>query len=355
MFLNLPKRCARAFTLVELLVVIAIIGILIALLLPAVQAAREAARRSQCQNNLKQMGIALQNYHDIHRVFPPALLGSGRTGAGNAANVAAWYPNGFFVMNTTGFMLLTPQLELQATYSAYNFNVPSSVSNPYGMPFAAGVNVSNTNKALYKQQLPVFTCASDNNPALNTPRNPNLTTDFYESNSAAQSNYLFSTGAYTDYDAPYERFSTATLEVGTFGNNGAAKIADIKDGTSNSIAIGESKQGLAGGKTATVYGPYWGAGVHTCCHGRAPRSAVLTTVSGVTAPTGIVYGSINFDVSGTAQLKRQYAWQFGSYHPAGAQFVMCDGSTRFISDNIDYFNVFLWLTRIRDGVSVGNF
>ncbi|HVX64097.1 MAG TPA: H-X9-DG-CTERM domain-containing protein [Pirellulales bacterium] len=69
----------------------------------------------------------------------------------------------------------------------------------------------------------------------------------------------------------------------------------------------------------------------------------------------MIYGSINFYVSGTNQRKQQYAWQFGSYHPGGAQFVMCDGSTRFISDNVDYYNVFLWLNRIKDGVSVGDF
>jgi prepilin-type N-terminal cleavage/methylation domain-containing protein/prepilin-type processing-associated H-X9-DG protein len=350
-FSRTAERRIRAFTLVELLVVIAIIGILIALLLPAVQAAREAARRSQCANNLKQFGIALQNYHDIHRIFPPALLGSGRLGSGNTASL----PPGFKVMNTTGFMLMASQLEQQAIYQNYNFSVPSSISNPYGYSMAGGATTSNTNQPYYSRQLPVFACASDTNPASLNNYNANVASNFYESNNASQSNYLFSTGAYTDYDAIYKNLASTPLEVGAFGNDGAATLADVKDGTSNTIAIGESKQGVGGGKTGFYFGPYWGAGVHTCCHGRTPRSATLVTVSGVTAPTGIIYGSINFDVSGTAQKYQQYAWQFGSYHPGGAQFVMCDGSTRFISDSVDYFNVFIWLNRVKDGVNVGNY
>lgn len=352
-------RCSRSaqrrtggFTLVELLVVIAIIGILIALLLPAVQAAREASRRSQCLNNLRQIGIALQNYHDIHRIFPPALIGSGRLAAGNTANL----PPGFQVANTTGFILMAAQLEQSAIYQSYNSKIPSSVSNPYGYSFVAGVNVSDGNKPYYSAQLPVFTCPSDKTPANIMVNQVNVSSgsnSFYESNSASQSNYLFSTGAYTDYDLQYVKFASTYLEVGAFGNDGAAKIADIKDGTSNTIAVGESRQGASGGKSATVYGPYWGAGVHTCCHGRTPRSTTLTTVGGVTAPTGLAYGSINFDISGTAHHNTQYAWQFGAYHPAGANFVMCDGSTRFISDNVDYYNVFIWQNRIKDGVSLG--
>ncbi|MHC4879918.1 MAG: type II secretion system protein, partial [Planctomycetota bacterium] len=95
-----PRR-RRAFTLIELLVVIAIIAILVALLLPAVQSAREAARRSQCKNNMKQMGIALHSYHDTYNVLPPALMNSGRYNNGSHYNPAS---NGNGVMNIPGWV-----------------------------------------------------------------------------------------------------------------------------------------------------------------------------------------------------------------------------------------------------------
>lgn len=346
-------RRRRGFTLVELLVVIAIIGILIALLLPAVQAAREAARRSQCTNNLKQMGIALQNYHDIHKVFPPAKVGSGKQNGG-------WSPN-FVVTNVTGFLLLLPQLEQQTLYQKYDFNYPSCLTNGYGKMFSNGTasSTNTVNQPIVSTPLPVYTCASDNNPAaLRMNPNPNLgnVTGDYDYNNAAQSNYLFATGAYTDGNASWDSYTTSVNDLGAFGADGAAKLSDVKDGSSNTIAIGESRQGN-GGKSSTNYGPYWAAGSHTCCYGRTPRSNTpsLTTINGITTTSDIAYGSINFDHTSTMAGAQQYAWQFGSYHPAGANFVMCDGSTRFFSDAIDYYAVFVWLNRIKDGVSVGNF
>jgi prepilin-type N-terminal cleavage/methylation domain-containing protein/prepilin-type processing-associated H-X9-DG protein len=332
------------FTLVELLVVIAIIGILIALLLPAVQAAREAARRSQCSNNLKQLGLALHNYHDAFKVFPPAILGSGRmSGAGQTP------PH--YILNTTGWSMLLPFMEQTAMAAQFNYNLPSSLSNAYGTPVAGGATTSITNSAIFRQSLPAFTCPSDTGPAdvmLHAPDSQ----DYYEANNVARSNYLFATGAYTDYDGRYGSAAGGT-ERGAFGNDGAARFADIKDGTSNSIAVGESRQGHMG-KTANVFGPFWGAGVHTCCHGRTPNDPSLMTVGGVSVPTGVAYGAINFDLNGDKSFK-QYAWQFGSYHPGGAQFLMCDGSARMISQTVDYFNVFVWLNRIGDNKIVADY
>jgi type II secretory pathway pseudopilin PulG len=320
-----------------LLVVIAIIGILIALLLPAVQAAREAARRSQCTNNLRQMGLGLQNYHDLHNVFPPAKIGCG--------SMTYMYPasqaSSNFVLNTTGFVLLLPQVEQLAMYQRYNFNYPSSINNwnSGGKPLASGATTSTINQPIYTTPMPIYTCPSDAYPAYVRPAyHANDATNPYEENLPAESNYLFSSGQITDYSNPFDYYKGYT-HLGAFGNDGAAKIADIKDGTSNTIAIGESKQAQrvidarGGGKTSSVYGPFWACGAHTCCHGYTPYNDPRF--------------AINYDWN-QDRTYQQYAWGFGSYHPAGGVFAMCDGSTRFISDSVDYITVFQWMTRISD-------
>lgn len=344
----------RGFTLVELLVVIAIIGILIALLLPAVQAARESARRGECVNNLRQLGIALHGYHDAINVFPPALIGSGR------ANITPNYGS-TVIQNTSGFMLLSPYFEQGAIYSSYNFNVASSISRGTGItkPYAANLAKSDTNKLLYSKQMKVMTCPSDQSPAdvyVNAPDVPG----YYEANSVARGNYLFNTGHYTDYDRPYPWFQAQgagyNRYMGVFGNDGAATLAEIRDGTSMTIALGESKQGTKG-KTCTCYGPFWGAGVHTAVHGRTTYEPGLaaTVRSGPYSLTGLydmIYSSINFDLSLGYRRQEQYAWQWGSYHPSGALFLFCDGSVHFINDDIDYYSSFVWMTRPAEGTKV---
>ena len=355
-------RVRRGFTLVELLVVIAIIGILIALLLPAVQAAREAARRAECTNNLKQMGIALQNYHDTMKIFPPALLGSGRFNSGNAPPASYTGVLPYPVYNTTGFALMLPQLELGGMHVQYKFYAPSSVSSPYKWPIANGYTTSATNQPIYGKPGAIFTCPSDQSPADTYTNQVNViggNNSFYEANAIARSDYLFSTGSYTDYDLSYpwqlSQGGSYNKYQGVFGNDGAATLAQIRDGTSTTIAIGESKQGTKG-KTCTCYGPFWGAGTHTAVHGRTIYNPGATTTikspSGkytYTGATDIVYSSINFDLTLGDHLQEQYAWQWGSYHPGGAMFVFCDGSTHFLNQDIDYYAAFVWMTRPADG------
>lgn len=312
------RQTRRAFTLIELLVVIAIIAVLIALLLPAVQQAREAARRSQCKNNLKQFGLALHNYHDTAKYFPPALISSGRDSAGTTA-----------VLNTTGWVLLLPYIDQAPLYALYNFNVCSSMSSPYGRP-VSGTDA--TNQPVYSAMLQVHNCPSD--PAGGPTYSSGAgTTGFYSANNVRRSSYLFSSGGTTDYDTSYGAYSPTTNR-GAFGNDGAASLATITDGSSNTILVGESRQL---GKTSSSYGAYWGAGVHTCCHGYTPAGTPSFNVNA------------KYDAAGN-----QYAWGFGSYHVGGGHFLMGDGAVRFLSENVHY-TTFTNLNRVSDGQIIGDY
>lgn len=341
----MPQK-RRAFTLIELLVVIAIIAVLIALLLPAVQNAREAAKRSQCKNNLKQIGIAIHDYHDAAKMFPPALIGSGRVSLGPT----------YRVQNTTGWILLLPYLDKKAWYQKYDFKAPSSVSNP-GPPSIASPGTlvgtsSNVNQAIYSLLFSVQSCPSDSAGDPVVTSNANVTSDFYERNQVRRSNYLFASGNLTDYSSPYGAYG-GNATIGAFGNDGAARISDIRDGTSATIAVGESKQLKTGAGTSTNFGPYWGAGTHTCCHGYTPDGRFhINADFGLTQAAGPApYTNIRRSVGTNGQ----YAWGFGSWHTGGAHFLMADGSTRFINDNVDFFRVFQAINRITDRIAVADF
>ena len=341
-------RARSAFTLVELLVVIAIIGILVALLLPAVQAAREAARRSQCQNNLKQIGLGLHNYHDIHNVFPPALIGSGRYQ--NSTYYVQPGPN--IVRNTAGWTLMLPQMEQTAAYNQYNFTAPSSVSNPYGMPIAAGsdtVNAPVTSLRMKWLECPSSPVAGEDSSSQGgnmTPGNPGL---FYSANAGKRSNYFFNTGSMTDYSAWWSYYNT-DIRQGVFGNDGAANMAAVTDGTSNTIAVGEGSGGRH--KISPLFGPWGLSGTHTSVHGYTP-SGSTTALDATTTAAYQSSWNINSPYNNDA-LKRTYAWVFNSLHPGGAQFVLADGSVRFIPQTITYLT-FCRLTYLHDGSPVGNY
>jgi len=386
MVLRLSMR--RAFTLIELLVVIAIIAVLIGLLLPAVQKVRAAAARMSCQNNLKQMGLALHNFAGTNNGrFPAAMINSGRAGSGtintNESNyqgpecdLKTIYGPGtstatYKVFNHTGFVALLPYIEQDALFKQYSYLNIANGSNPYNYPLGPDP-AGNPNRVVASTRIKTYTCPGDENPA-QVVVSADAAGTFYErgANGAypgvARSNYLFNTGYYTDYDRDWS--VCATWARGPFGNNGASSITNMMDGTSNTIAIGEATQQFH----STSYGPYWGAGTHTAVHGRilqyTPGMVQQTGGVGPTSCSGnacgvnycIAYCAINAPngqmISGTTGTAgyQQYAWQFSSKHGTGANFVFCDGSVRFLSQSIDYVTVFQALATPEGGETPANY
>ncbi|MBI3468284.1 MAG: DUF1559 domain-containing protein [Planctomycetes bacterium] len=205
-----PARPSRAFTLIELLVVIAIIGVLMALLLPAVQAAREAARRSQCENHLKQFGLAFHNYSERSNHLPFGWMCGQSDPSGCPVNMAWDYM-------WSGWPMLLPMLEESKLYNALNFD---RFSNDI------------TNTTVISQALQVFVCPSFQNPQalpiFTTPGDPTTPVRYY----AGASNYRGNMGA------------GLSFENGVFYRNSSVGFRDIFDGASNTIFMGETIDGL---------------------------------------------------------------------------------------------------------------
>jgi len=315
----------RGFTLIELLVVIAIISILIGLLVPAVQKVRAAAQRAQCENNLKQMGLALANFDNTYKRLPAALIHSGRYNNRNnrpyVGPEVSYAGQPYVIYNHSGFVALLPFIEQGPLFNQYSYAFIASSSSPYGLPLGPGqYPAANPNYAVAATLVPIYVCPSDESPPPIMTRNPGNAGDFYEMVSVRRSNYLFSTGAYTDYDADWS--NTSQQYRGAFGNNGATSISRVKDGTSNTISIGESVQQWHNG--STVFGPYWGAGTHTAVHGRGYYN---------TFAPNYPYGSCA--PNPTNGQFCTYAWGFSSFHPGVTNFVFLDGSVRPIADGID--------------------
>jgi prepilin-type N-terminal cleavage/methylation domain-containing protein/prepilin-type processing-associated H-X9-DG protein len=282
------------FTLIELLVVLAVIGVLLALLLPAVQYAREAARRGQCQNNLHQIGVALASYHAGHQTLPPAKInpGSYRPIPGDPN----WPILGGGTKNTTGWVLLLPFLDRADLFGEYNASLCSSANAAASLPLMPVMGSDAANSTVVGVLLGVFICPSDTSPALHTQA-PDTPTNPLSVRNGRQSNYLFATGAFSDSSQIYHSLDHRN-EQGMFGNNGAANYDQVGDGLGQSIAVGEAVHPPNG----AVGGPYWGAGVEGCCHGP------------------VTIGSRG---------------PFASRHPRGAHFLFGDGSVRFLSEDLD--------------------
>ena len=330
-----PKRhCVKrhAFTLIELLVVIAIIGVLVSLLLPAVQQAREAARRASCKNNLKQIGIALHNYHDTHNIFPPAVIASGSWNS----------PQNTLVLNTTGWTMLLAMLDNAPLHSMYNFSACSSSSSPYGAPVMGNDSI---NAAVYQTRLPVLECPSDSNVGQVVTDSPG-TNSLYSRNAARHTSYVFAVGYFDEDYGTYTSY-LSDIRRGMFGHSGAASFAGISDGSSNCIAAGECSRA----KVSPNYGPWGLCGTHTCC------TAIVRSESGTSVTGGdyTISDASGWNInSGWMGSPNSYASVFGSMHIGGAHFTFGDGAVRFLSENIDYL-VFLKLNYIADGQPTGDY
>jgi len=269
------RGTSRAFTLVELLVVIAIIGVLVALLLPAVQAAREAARRSQCSNNLKQLGLALHNFHDTFNRLP-----------------AGGYPNssGQKYKHMSGFVPLMPFFEQTTLHDLFDIDQ----------------QIDHANNATARQQtIPTFFCPSR--------RAPEVGRTGYNMPDTSRGDYAFSAGG------EGSNCNTANTNdfKGMFSQAQNMRFANITDGLSNTIAIGEKRTVMdpdtpgTGESTAALDGPHYRWGYNGTRNMRSPMNEPVLTSWG------------DSDAN------------FGSSHAAkGGQFLFGDGSVHYLSQTI---------------------
>jgi prepilin-type N-terminal cleavage/methylation domain-containing protein/prepilin-type processing-associated H-X9-DG protein len=313
------KRSTYGFTLIELLVVITIIGILIALLLPAVQAAREAARRAQCVNNLKQLGLALHNYHDTFRQFPPGYLSKVGPGGTDDDQGPGW---GWAAR-------ILPYLEQTNLFNEINWN--KDITDP-------------ANASARVTELTALLCPSDGNGARRFKvdalgdTTPDYSTPVIDSAgnavSVAHSNYVGVFGQPEIYPDP--GFSVPAPDRGVnvrgmFCRNQTVRMSDVKDGSAYTIFVGERSSKLA---YATWTGAVTGGQVPPKLpniYGYEPEGAAVL----ILGHTGNAADHVDGEPDHTPNSHVNHIDDFWSDHPQGANFLMVDGSVHMFGDSID--------------------
>ena len=331
----------KAFTLVELLVVIAIIGILIALLLPAVQAAREAARRSQCTNNLKQLSLAAHNYADVHKMLPPGEIGTGIMWGGDPVNTNT--------ERLSTWVLLLPFYEQQALYQQISgpLNVGGTVLPAWGRDPSTNTPGDSANSRFYPPwttQIDVLLCPSDGKV-----RQKGV-------NDQGRTNYRTSVG-----DSIYRgwaRDGNSQTCRGLFGLLQGVPFAAITDGTSNTVMFSERlfggnanliKEGMA--TNVTSLNPNAAVAPAECLQTRNPArpNEYLTGTYGTANWSGRRWASgipqytrfntvlppNNPSCNDSTWDERNAVITATSNHPGGVNVAMADASVRFISETIN--------------------
>ena len=311
------RQKRQAFTLVELLVVIAIIGLLVSLLLPAVQAARESSRRTSCFNNLKQVGIGLLHYHDALKQFPPAYVVSPTT------NTLMGPPDPTTGDTGPGWgfcTLLLPYMEQAALYRSLNINLPCW---------------SPANAVPVKTVVPQFICPS----AVNMGQPPVYNVIDASGNTLAtfaRGNYVGIAGRFSPWQQYFDPgLDLSTANVGGFAVDGVlyrnshTRIGDILDGTSHTLIVSE--------KTPYHSDSTWVGVVPGGVTNPTPRFAVVgpdPSTSQVNVHTGPTPGEIPPVIKPPSQplANTDEVW---SNHPNGANALFCDGSVKFVLDTVD--------------------
>jgi prepilin-type N-terminal cleavage/methylation domain-containing protein len=287
------RRCLpphRAFTLVELLVVIAIIGVLVALLLPAVQAAREAARRMKCQNNLKQIGLGLHNYHDTHNVFPPGGMAIVNPSANNDGL-------GFHVY-------ILSYLEQDALYRKFDTTMLYSAA---------------TNRSLGPVSVPIYRCPSainhyTENASENAPSGEKGWTTHYHGNMGPND------VATNQYEV-VQSTNGGQAQQGVLGRETKTRIAQITDGTSNTFLVGETSWSRGNPVALPVGYRVWHRGCNS--NGQLACGSCRNVANGL----GVVWAG-----GGGAAAYNNFS--FGGIHPSATNFLFCDASTRSVHKDI---------------------